>query len=185
MQPNLKTLAICLALALVAIVPLCAVSVISVGAALKSLACLTVLGMALTNQQLVQDYSTGGRVTKALPNGAATIYTDGIDLGHSANGRPPAGIELLITAPALVVGDLANGDTMTYVVQHDTDSAFGTAVSLYGTVLTQTGAGGVGAAAATKRVALPSDVNRYVRVAATNSAAGDASDKSVIVALVS
>ena len=124
------------------------------------------------------------KVTKALPNGAATIITDGIDLGHSTNGQPPANVELLIEAPALVVGDLGNADTMKYEVFHDTVSTFGSEVSLYGVVLTQTGAGGAGAAAASKRVALPSDVGRYIRVKATNSAAGDASDKSVSVSLL-
>lgn len=122
-------------------------------------------------------------VTKALPNGANTIYTDGIDLGHGSKGDFLANCELLIEAPLLVVGDLANAATMKYSIQHDTDSAFGSAVTLLPDVLTQTGAGGVGAAAATKRVRLPSDVNRYVRVMAVNSGAGDASDKSVTVGL--
>lgn len=125
-------------------------------------------------------------VTKALPNGAADIYTDGIDLGGSAQAQFAGGhaCELLIEAPALATADLGDAATMKYEVQHDTDSAFGTAKSLYGVVLTQTGAGGAGAAAASKRVALPTDVKRYVRVKATNSAAGDASDKSVTVSLV-
>jgi len=124
------------------------------------------------------------KVTKALPNGAATIYTDGIDLGVSANGQLPPNVELLIEAPALAVGDLGNGATMIYVVQMDSDVAFGSPTSIYGTVLTQTGAGGVGAAAASKRIALPSDCERYVRVSATNSAAGDASDKTATVTLL-
>lgn len=124
------------------------------------------------------------KVTKALPNGAASIYTDGIDLGLSANGQLPPNVELLIEAPALVVGDLGNGDTITYVVEMDADSAFGSPTEVYGIVLTQTGAGGTGAAAASKRVALPSDCERYVRVKATNSAAGDASDKSVTATLL-
>jgi hypothetical protein len=63
----------------------------------------------------------------------------------------------------------------------DTDSAFGSPTSIYGTVLTQTGAGGVGAAAATKRVALPSDCERYIRVAATADTNLDASAKSMTV----
>jgi hypothetical protein len=138
--------------------------------------------MSLENKSLVQDFDT--QVSKALPAGAATIYTDGIDLGHTANGRVPPGTELIVNAPALVVGDLGNGATMTYVVQMDSDSAFGSPTSIYGTVLTQTGADGTGAAAATKRVALPSDCERYIRVAATNSAAGDASDKTLEVTLL-
>jgi hypothetical protein len=112
--------------------------------------------------------------------------TDGIDLGQSAQGdwRSHCG-ELLIEAPALAVGQLANGETMKYEIFHDTDSAFGSEVSLYGTPnLTQTGAGGAGAAAATKRVALPSDVKRYVRLKATNSDALDCSGADMTLSLV-
>lgn len=123
-------------------------------------------------------------VSKALPNGAATIATDGIDLGLSAKSDNREPVELLIEAPALAVGAMADAKTMKYEVFHDTDSAFGSEVSLYGIVLTQTGAGGAGCAAATKRVALPTDVKRYVRVKATGSAAGDASGSSVVASLV-
>jgi hypothetical protein len=114
----------------------------------------------------------------ALPTGASSVYTAGIDLGVSDRAQFDGGrrVELLIEGPLLVVGKLANASTMTYEVQHDTDSAFGTAESLYGGPnLTQTGAGGVGAAAASKRVALPTDVKRYVRLKCTNSDALDAS----------
>lgn len=129
---------------------------------------------------------TSLKVTKPLPNGAATIYTDGIDLGLSARSQFAGGphVELYIEAPALAFADLGDAATMQYTVQHDTDPAFGSVVDLYGVVLTQTGAGGAGAAAATKRVALPTDVKRYLRIKAVNSAAGDASDKSVVAGLV-
>jgi hypothetical protein len=115
--------------------------------------------------------------TKALPNGATSASTDGIDLGHNTTGKVLADCELLISAPALVVGDLGDGATMKYKVEHDTDPAFGTVATLLLDVLTQTGAGGVGAAAATRRVRLPTDTKQHIRVTATNSAAGDASDK--------
>jgi hypothetical protein len=150
--------------------------------ALTKLAMAGLVGMALTRGLLAKDQ--GLQVTKALPNGATTIYTAGIDLGVGTSGSVPAHAELLIEAPLLAFADLGDAATMKYEVQHDTDSAFGTAVSLYGTVLTQTGAGGVGAAAATKRVRLPSDCSRYIRVAATNSAGGDASDKTLTVTLL-
>jgi hypothetical protein len=137
--------------------------------------------MTQPNMQLADVELT---VTKALPNGAATIYTDGIDLGKSANGLHLAECELEISAPALVVGDLADAATMKYSVEMDTDSAFGSITALFADILTQTGAGGAGAAAATKRVRLPSDVERYIRVKAVNSGAGDASDKSVTAKLL-
>lgn len=123
-------------------------------------------------------------ITLALPNGIATVASDGFDLGHGTNGDFLANCELLIEAPALVVGDLANGDTVIYDVYHDTDSAFGSETLLMDNVITQTGAGGAGAAAATAQVRLPVDVKRYVRVKASNSGAGDASDKSATIRLV-
>lgn len=131
---------------------------------------------------LVKDKSLS--VAKALPNGAATIATDGIDLGLSSKADNHLPLELLIEAPALATAELPDTKTMKYEVYHDSDSAFGTETSLYGVVLTQTGAGGGGAAAATKRVALPSDVKRHLRVKAVNDGAGNASGKSVTASLV-
>lgn len=118
--------------------------------------------------------------TKALPGGASAVNSDGIDTMNSTRGDFVAPLELKITAPALAVGELANTETMTYDIEDDTDPAFGSARTLYPGVIVQTGAGGAGAAAATLRVALPSDVQRYVRLKATNSAAADASGKSMI-----
>ncbi len=122
--------------------------------------------------------------TKALPNGAGSTSTDGFDLGHGSKGDFLAPCELLIEAPALATADLGDADTMKYSIEHDTDPAFGTAVAIAKEVLVQTGAGGAGAAAASARFRLPSNVNRYVRVKATNSDAGDASDKSFTVSLM-
>lgn len=123
--------------------------------------------------------------TKALPEAAGTgtatetVYTDAIDTMKTEHGHQLANVEYEIVAPALVVGDLANGDTMTYDVQVDDDAEFGSATTLIAGAIVQTGAGGAGAAAATYRFRLPHDCPRYVRVAATNNGNGDASDKSV------
>ncbi len=140
---------------------------------------LLALGMALP---LVKDELLS--VTKELPNGAATTVSDGIDLGLSTQATFCCG-EVLIEAPALATADLGDAATIKYEVYHAASSDFSDEASLYGTPqLTQTGAGGAGAAAATKRVALPTNVSRHIRVKATNSAAGDASDKSFTVSLV-
>lgn len=124
------------------------------------------------------------KVTKALPNGAASITTDGIDLGHGTRGRFLANGELLISAPALTTAELPDGQTITYSVEHDTASGFGTVATLYAEVLKQTGAGGAGAAAAEVRVRPPSNVKRHVRVKATKAGAANASTKSVTVEVV-
>lgn len=124
------------------------------------------------------------KVTKALPNGAADVTTDAIDLGHGAAGDFVAGAELLITAPALVVGDLANAATMKYDIIHSDNADLSSPSTLVTAAITQTGAGGVGAAAATYYWHPPIDVKRYIGVKATNSGAGDASDKSFTAELV-
>lgn len=118
------------------------------------------------------------KVTKALPNGAASTTSDGIDLGHGTRGDFVAPCELKISAPALGVTPLPDAKTMIFIVEHDDASNFSGVATLLDRVIIQTGAGGAGAAAATKTVRLPVDTKRYVRVKATGSASGDASGSS-------
>ncbi len=129
-------------------------------------------------------FDAGLQVTKALPNGAATTATDGIKLNNGDRDTFTVQCELLIQAPALVVGDLADTKTMTYDIYHDDAAGFGTETLLAGAVIVQTGASGAGAAAAEYRFAIPSTVKSYIRVKATNNHTGDASDKSMTVSLV-
>jgi hypothetical protein len=119
------------------------------------------------------------KATKALPNGAASIYSDGIDLGHGSRGDFLASAEFKVSAPALTTAQLPDTKTMTYTVQHDDAAGFGTVADLLTAVIVQTGAGGAGAAAATFTLRLPVDVKRHVRVKATNSGTGDASGASL------
>lgn len=121
-------------------------------------------------------------VTKALPNGAAAVSSDGIDLGHDTTGAHLADCELLIESPALLTGDLADAATLTYDVEDSADNA--TFAAIAKGVLVQTGAGAAGAAAKSARFRLPSSVRRYVRVTATKTGVGDASDKSLTASLV-
>lgn len=124
------------------------------------------------------------KVTRALPSGAATVNSTGIDLESSPRANN-LGLEVEISAPGVTTGMLGDAATLRYKLQHDTDAAFGTATDIYGTdVLQQTGAGGAGAAAATKRVGLPSDCKRYIRLVVTKSATGDASSVSATMELV-
>ena len=131
-------------------------------------------------QRMLRDLEL--QVTKSLPNGAGTEYSDSIDLGDTTTSVFVADCELLIEAPALATADLGDAATMTYDVEHSDDGT--TYEDLANGVLVQTGADGAGADADEARLRLPSTVKQYVRVAATNSAAGDASDKSVTVGLV-
>ena len=124
-------------------------------------------------------------VSIALPTGASTVYSAGIDLGHGAAGDFVAEGEVKISAPALGATPLPDSRTMTYSIQHDTDAAFGTPVDLYPGVLVQTGAAGAGAAAATFTARLPVDVNRYIRLKAVGSYAGDKSGSSATLEILS
>ena len=123
------------------------------------------------------------QVTKALPNGAATSTTDGIDLDITSNADFQAPMELVIDAPALDSTALPNTKTIKYSVYHDSASDFSSEALLAGDVVVQTGAGGDGDDAATGRLPLPTNVSRYIRVKAVGSASGDASGSSVTVSL--
>jgi len=178
-----KTL-IGLGLLAMAIIPLSAIFLVPaylVSAQIVQLfSALTLIGMAFA----IQDNDSTMVKTKALPDGAATTITDGIDLGHGANGDVGGNFELQIEAPALATAALPDTKTMTFDVYHDTAVGFGTEVLLMGSVIVQTGADGAGAAAVTKQVRLPVDCNRYIRVKATNSGTGDASGSDMTARLV-
>lgn len=116
---------------------------------------------------------------KALPGSATTIYSDGIDTGVTPNGVQPAEVEYLLTAPALTTQELGDAATMKYSIIADTVKPLDASSEvLIPDCIVQTGAGGAGAAAATYRFRLPSNAGRIIGFKATNSAAGDASDKS-------
>jgi hypothetical protein len=110
-------------------------------------------------------------VSRALPAAAsATVNSSAIDLGHATGEKLHADCEFEVVAPALTTTMAPDTRTMTYKIQHDTDPAFGTAVDIAPTFIVQTGAGGAGAAAETKRWRAPSDVKRYVRLVITSGA---------------
>jgi hypothetical protein len=119
------------------------------------------------------------KVTKALPNGAASTTSDAIDLGLGSYGDHVAPVEFKITAPALGATPLPDAKTMKYSIVHSDNADLSGPSTLYTDVITQTGAGGVGAIAATATVRLPVDVKRYIGVKATGSGSGDASGSSV------
>lgn len=167
----------------IAAIPLLGIALFAGAVTLKSLlavAGLLAVGMALPVQSL---NDAAVKVSKALPGSGTTVTNTGHDLGRSANANDHCGFELVIEAPALTTGQLADAATIAYVVYHAASSTFSDEVSLYGTVLTQTGASSAGAAAATKRVGLPVDVSRYIRVKATLST-GDCSASEYVTRLV-
>jgi hypothetical protein len=107
--------------------------------------------------------------TIALADGAAAVVSASIDLG--AGSVFLANAEIDIVAPAMNVTEMPNAKTMVYDLQTSADDS--TFTDLYSAVITQTGAGGVGCAAAADRIRLPADAEQYIRVQITGDASGD------------
>lgn len=103
--------------------------------------------------------------TRALP-GAASTTVDGaaLDLGHGSKGDFLAPCELKVSAPAVTTTMAPDTRTFTYSVIHSDNADLSAPSVLHSAVITQTGAGGAGAAAAEAIVRLPVDVKRYVGV---------------------
>lgn len=116
--------------------------------------------------------------TLALPPGASAVRGAAIKSDNGSRDQFLAQCELLVTAPALTVGQLANASTMTYDVTISQNADGSSPTVIYPGFLVQLGAGGVGAAAKTGRCRLPVDVSGYVALQVTNSAAANASAAS-------
>ena len=122
----------------------------------------------------------------ALPNGAATTNSDGIQI-HDGDAQFLIPHEVEIIAPALATSPLPDTKTMKYSLQQSSDDGVADAYATIPgceNIITQTGAGGAGAAAQTERVRLPADVEKYIRLSAVNSGAGDASGSSATVSFM-
>ena len=123
-------------------------------------------------------------VTQALPNGAASVTSTAFDLESGTNGSFLANVEIEVTIPALTTSQLGDTQTITYILESAAASGFGTIVTLNAGFHTQTGDGGAGDVGATKRLRLPSNVARYVRVKATKTGASNASTANMTVKLL-
>lgn len=114
--------------------------------------------------------------TKALPAAAAANYSNSIDLGSTTLGPVADEIELDISIEATPA--LVDDKTITLTVKDSADDSTFTAIPSLAT-LVQTGAGGAGAAAASRRLKLPPSCRRYIRLdAAVLTAGGDNTAKS-------
>jgi hypothetical protein len=118
------------------------------------------------------------KLTLALPNGAATTTSTSIDSGKTTAQGEGKGVELLLTAPALNTTQQPDAKTLKYDILHSDNSDLSSPTVYITTALTQTGAGGAGAAANTFRCRMASDAKRYWGFRATGSASGNASGAS-------
>jgi hypothetical protein len=115
--------------------------------------------------------------TRALPAAASTTV-DGaaLDLGHGSFGDFVAQVEFKLSAPAVNATMAPDTRTFTYSIIHSDNADLSSPTVLYASVIVQTGAGGVGAAAASHTCRLPVDVKRYVGARVVSGAStGDAS----------
>lgn len=132
---------------------------------------------------LVRDANLVSKVV--LPVGAVTTVGNSIDLGLSTRGQfLVKAAELLIEAPALAVGALPDTKTITYDVIQSVNSDLSSPTVLVAGILVQTGAGGVGCAAATARYRPPSNVSQYIGIRATGVATVAASGSNTTASLV-
>lgn len=113
-----------------------------------------------------------------LPTANTYAVSTGIDLG--ANNDHVVDFEVLISAPALNGTELPAAATMIYALEDSANnSSFST---VQDRLIVQTGAQSVGAAAAaTKRIRLPSNIRRYFRIKATGASNGDCSGSEMTV----
>lgn len=125
-------------------------------------------------------------ITRALANGAANVTSTGIDTGKTtAQGQAPGAAELLLSAPAMNTTQMPDAKTMKYdIVEADSADLGTNPVTVVAAAITQTGAGGVGCAAATYRYRVASDGKRYVGFKATGSASGDSTTASATLEVV-
>ena len=117
-------------------------------------------------------------VTTALPNGAASTTSTAIDLLSTAEFL--ADVEFEVYVPALTVTQLADTQTITYIVETCAESGFSSPTTFITSLGVQTGAGGAGCAEMRKRFRLPTTTLRYVRIKATKAGASNASTASMI-----
>lgn len=122
--------------------------------------------------------------TLALPASASSVNGAAINLYTGTRDNFIADCEVLVTAPVLTVGRLADASTMKYAVTMSANADGSSPTVIYPDVIIQTGAGGAGAAAATKKVRLPSNISGYVALRITNSAAADASGVSATLEII-
>ncbi len=102
---------------------------------------------------------------------AAANYSNSIDLGQTTLGPAADHIEVEISIPATPA--LVDDKTITLTLKDSADDSTFAAIPSIAT-LVQTGAGGAGASAASRRFKLPPSCRRYIRLdAAVLTGGGD------------
>ena len=124
----------------------------------------------------------------ALPSSNTNVTSKGIDLGSNATGDFVADVEFLVTLDAVATGQLGNAATHKVDVvggtSVDANNVIQSPVTIAQAILTQTGAGGAGAASVSARYRAAADFPRYIGFKVNKSDAVDASAKYMTVEVV-
>lgn len=176
MNRFLKSPAIVIALSVLCLVAVPALCIAADCTPLETLGTITMAIGAVGTVLGLQDNNL--IVTKALPNGAASVTSDAIDL-ESTSGEFLADVEFELTVPALTTTQLGDTQTITYIVETSAAADFGSITTLNATLAVSTGAGAAGDVAVSKRFRVPSAVLRYIRIKATKTGATNASTASL------
>jgi len=108
-------------------------------------------------------------VTTALPAAGATANSASIDLRQTTADTINEQFEVQVLLPA--TPSLADTKNVTITFQDSADNSSFAAIPELATLVV-TGAGGVGASAATRTVRLPSSARRYLRISQAVDSAG-------------
>lgn len=133
--------------------------------------------MTITNRKM-KDAAL--KVTKALPAGAASTTTDGLNTDVSARGEQPGNMELLLTYPALTLAELPDTKTMSYSIICSGNADLSSPTVIFPNVVVQTGATANATCPGGEfRIRLPSNGAQHWGVKATGVSTVDGSAKSM------
>lgn len=126
--------------------------------------------------------------TLVLPSGAVTTtVAAGLDIGPlTTQGQfaPEIDYDVLLESPAMTVTELPNAATVSYDLICSASANMSSPTVMQSAFLVVTGAGGVGAAATSKRFDIPSGVLQYFGFRATGVAATLAATKSATLSVL-
>lgn len=183
MNNFLKSRAMVFALALICLLAVPAACIASSSSPLETLGNIT-MTIGVLGGVAAYNFGDGNlAVTKTLPNGAANVTSTSLDTGESSTGSNTTPYEFLLEVPALTTGILGDAATIIYDVVTSASADLSGPTTVAKAILTQTGAGGAGAAANSVRFRLPTNAQRYVGIKATKSASGDASALSMTLSM--
>jgi hypothetical protein len=116
----------------------------------------------------------------ALPNGAATTTSAGIDLQNSPNGDFTGHVQFTLVVPAVTTSMLPDAGTITYDIYTSPNADLSSSTKIIAGLIVQTGASSAGAAGASADFRVPTSVARYLFYKSVKSGTGNASTVNAV-----